>query len=86
MTIWVLSISAGVLLVLALVRRIYRSKEFFRRNKLYVDAVLFTGCLLMVGFHFFQTRQKVGMLAVAMGGTAMGKYLFDKRHGSKEEN
>ncbi|MGZ5244210.1 MAG: hypothetical protein ACXWDO_00070 [Bacteroidia bacterium] len=78
MNLSVFTIGVFVLLVLTGIKRIFGKREIIRRYALMLDGALFGVCFLILAIHFYQKRENAGLLAVGMGATAIGKYLYDK--------
>lgn len=80
----ILGFGACALLLLMAIKRLWLgNKAFFRKYTLLIDGLIFGGVLLLLGYYFYDRQMKTGMAAVALGGAAMSKYLYDK---NKEES
>lgn len=67
-----------LLLLLAIKRLWLANKPFFRKYSLWTDGFIFGAVLLLLGYYFYDRQMRTGMVAVALGGSAMAKYLYDK--------
>ena len=72
-------IGAGILIVIAIFRKVFLAKPWYKPFSLKVDITLFSGCLVLLGLYFYAAGITIGIFAVIMGGAAIGKYLYDQR-------
>ena len=73
-----------VLLLLVGIKRFFTNNELFNKYRLALDGAMFAICFLVLGLHFYEKKEKAGLLAVGMGATAIVKYLYDKSKTGKE--
>ncbi len=78
MTITYFTVGVVILLILIGIKRIIGKREIARRSSILLDGALFVVCFIILGIHFYQKKENAGLLAVGMGATAIGKYLYDK--------
>lgn len=75
-----LGFGACILLLLLAVKRLWPGNRFLQKYALWWDGIIFGGMIFLLGTYFFQKNMKTGVLAVGLGGAAMGKYLYDKNN------
>lgn len=84
MNISVFTIGVFILLVLTGIKRVVGKRTTLRKYTLMLDSALFGVCFVILGIHFYEKKENAGLLAVGMGATAIGKYLYDKSKISEE--
>jgi hypothetical protein len=72
------ALGAVALLLILVGKRSFKTSPFFKKYSMAVDAFLFAGCFLLLGFFFYQKKEKAGILAVGLGAIGIGKYLYDR--------
>jgi hypothetical protein len=78
------ALGAAALLLIVAAKRSFKQSPFFNKYSLAVDIFLFASCLTLLGFFFYEKKEKAGLFAVGLGAIGIGKYLYDSYSGSGE--
>lgn len=78
------ALGAAALLIIVAAKRSFKQSSFFKKYSLAIDVFLFAGCLTLLGFFFYEKREKAGLFAVGLGAIGIGKYLYDSHYRSGE--
>jgi hypothetical protein len=67
------------LLLLLLVTRIFRKKQWVIKYKDNISIFIFIVLAIIVGIEFWTTKIYIGLVALVLGSIAIGKYFYDKK-------
>lgn len=76
----------GLLVFFLLKAALVNRYQVIRAYNLYLNAAAFLGIAAFLGYQFWQDGLYMGIVALGLGGMAMGKYVMDMQVSKREED
>ena len=81
----ILLIAIILVAILILPTRLFPQAQFVLKHKLTLQLTAYFVLLGVLAYHFYSHGITVGIIAVLLGGSALGKYIYDTSK-SKEQD